>query len=280
VWSSSDPDIATVTYDPHDPTNTAKNGKITGVTPGVVEIRAEQGEVKDKCIVTVKVKPPKLPHAVIVPGTNPRFTLDWEQGDTYSETEAVAAVKQVMDTWLAYKASLDPLPFYDTGGVPNFAVFISSGGKWQLDNSDPTANGPIVIHRYWPPGMSPDTVQTWRSNAYHDIRVQAFKDAVAEIQGMRAAIQGSPLYTLADPGGGSKTPLQTVYESMGAHIDYNPPTCTTRTEFTLSVGTGNKIAIINPSVTGTLYEYYLGYVPAYGYGDNDYKNSTPLAFPE
>jgi uncharacterized protein YjdB len=58
IWSSTDSGIATVTYDPKDPTNLEKNGKITGVKPGVVEIWATQwkvqGKVQEKCTVTVK----------------------------------------------------------------------------------------------------------------------------------------------------------------------------------------------------------------------------------
>jgi hypothetical protein len=67
---------------------------------------------------------------------------------------------------------------------------------------------------------------------------------------------------------------------MGAHIAYNPTTCSTRSGFSIETAGTVRKAELPDGVTGPLYEYYLGYVPAYGYGDNDYMNPSPLSFPE
>jgi hypothetical protein len=261
-------------------------GLIEGVKAGSAKLSVSFGtDDPSTCTVTVKAMPPNLPLATIEPPptlpynfkTNYRFKLTWEK-IADSDAEAVEAIKQVRDTWMQYTALINPLPFYDADGdgVPKndsyFKLFKISADGVKLLNTDPGTNGSIIINRYWPETAS--TVFEWR--LLEVIRANAFKTAVKEIETMMADIEGSPLYNLEDPENGIAL-LQTTSASMGGFIAYNPPTCTTRTAFSLETGGfGNKKAVINPDVTGPLYEYYLGYVPASG----DYENPSPLAFPE
>ncbi|GHV74702.1 hypothetical protein AGMMS49940_20040 [Spirochaetia bacterium] len=252
--------------------------------------------------------PPERPYCEIVksgdPGTGYNavsFVMEWKRpppgilpyttlNPVYEKRASIASLDIAREKWEEYTSLIDPLPFYDKGVTnPNPYEVISQAegldNQWLLDNRNPAANGNIVIHRYWPKIVDVEpTVAVWYAAVA--TRARAFKKAAAEIEGMMAAIRASPFYagdtatgTFMDTGNTGvlvevPNPLRQLYDSMAKFIAYNPPLeqCVQRDRFDLSVQNGfyNRRVVLNPLVTGPLYEYYLGYVPYLG----DYLDQT------
>ncbi|GHV76380.1 hypothetical protein AGMMS49942_12010 [Spirochaetia bacterium] len=231
--------------------------------------------------------PPELPYATLSQEEDGahQYKLEWKrasgrllQDAEYNDSALNEVTQGALDTWREYIRVIDPRPFYDKSGTglapvegAPFEVF-NSGGK--LDNGNPSGNGNIVIHRYWPKDAAGNMVTPNRIAWLGAVtaRAAAFKKAAGEIEGMLAAIEKSPLYTK-----GSE-PLRALHEAMANAISHNPPEgqCVQRTMFSV-VGGGTKgVAVLPDGVSGFLYEYYLGHVP----DSSGYVNTAPLAFPE
>ncbi|GHV80002.1 hypothetical protein AGMMS49944_17930 [Spirochaetia bacterium] len=258
--------------------------------------------------------PPELPFGTIISSSNTSsgysvhsFVLEWKRGSQalpFVEVDPIAVEKttfavleQLYEKWSEYTSLIDPKPFYDkdkdgtAAGGPitsdPYEVFVyerTTDIIGHLNNANPTDNGPIVIHRYWPKLMKP-TVAMW----YYAVatRKMAFKKAAAEIEGMIDSIKAHPLYTAGpkmtvhDNTGVAivvDNPLYNLVPKMEEVIAFNPPLelCVQRSGFDIP-GSGLFRKVTLPTDrTGPLYEYYLGYVPYLG----DYLDQNDhFAFP-
>jgi hypothetical protein len=200
------------------------------------------------------------------------YTLEWIRPNgrlfpnadyPLDSPENIEALNDALDVWMEYETLADPLPGYKKPGEGKTTSGVFSGGKLDNRYAAISANGRLILPRYWPrsyldrPVPVTPTIETWMSN--HEQRATDFQHAVQAIQDLIEDIKASPLYGLVDPEAGF-APLKTLQARMEAYIAYPDTELHDRTEFDIPPG-GNGAGFVDSTKSGPLFEYYFGFIP-------------------
>jgi hypothetical protein len=240
-----------------------------------------------------------------------QFVIEWKREGPKTTDEIATAIENVYDTYMEWRNSFDPLPFFESadaddpsynssyigrniGRYPSSVMIpigIGIGADYYLNQS---GGAEINFIRYWPPatvtkalGLTPYLSKaSWDDPASLAIRIEAYNLVRSELEDMYAAINSSVLRNFQIPGG-SRTPLQEVWSSLGGGAPagvyrVGPNTADPPTNLSSLQWIQNYITQYNSNYSGTLFEAYFGFVPPSGdyYDDGVNPNSHDPTYPD
>ncbi|GHT41817.1 hypothetical protein AGMMS49965_12230 [Bacteroidia bacterium] len=266
TFSSENPDIATVDG----------SGVVVGIAVGTTKIFATTaGGLSDFCTVTVvppvqNISYPVFdftmgrPASTVMDGIrwgDPMPTLSWETTSDMTGAAFLGKLEESKKRWGEFVDNIQPKPYYSSVKLRPEYVFINRANTMVLDYS----GGEIIINRYWSHwSAAPENRAEWTAALAR--RQMAYKSMVKQIQIWMEQMQASPLWNFP---AAISTPIRELNAAMEELIAYPTPLTDDRlkdrleisVDYTSRPNIDHFPAYLPPQVTGTLFEYYFGYIP-------------------
>ncbi|GHT53091.1 hypothetical protein AGMMS49982_15130 [Bacteroidia bacterium] len=210
---------------------------------------------------------PSPPTSSWLPGLDIIYTWgDIKPSITWASSPAVVTDQEFLDTIAAslhrrgdFETLIEPRPYYDP--LPSG---FNDKPKFDVIRSDTlTLIGNIIIHRYWPATGTPPPISNAEWYASLDMRRDAFTAMADSVYVWVGQMSASPLYT--DPGlvGIAFTAMRKRLVDWVIYPTYpfQNTDLVDRMNFDFSAVPGDpKQVVITNTSSGTLYEYYFGYL--------------------